>query len=37
MKMFVHCLLGAEGVLEHLLGVGERLRRIAAPQVTFSR
>jgi hypothetical protein len=24
-------------VLEHLLGVGERLRRIAAPQVTFSR
>jgi hypothetical protein len=30
-------LLGTEGVLEHLLGVGERLRRIAAPQVKIER
>jgi hypothetical protein len=33
----VHRLLGAEGVLEHLLGVGERLRRIAAPKVKIER
>jgi hypothetical protein len=33
----VHCLLGVEGVLEHPLGVGERFRGIATPEVKIER